>query len=246
MGAGAAVVTGAGTGIGRAAARALLGAGWRVALVGRREAPLREAAADHAGALVLPCDVTVEAQVEAAFARVAQEWGRLDFLFNNAGTGLRAATPDEVPPEEWRRVVEVNLTGAFLCARAAFGLMRRQDPPGGRILNNGSVSAQAPRPGSVAYTASKHAITGLTKSLILDGRPFGIAAGQIDVGNALTGMAEAMTRGVPQADGSVRVEPVMDVEEVARLVLHVAAMPPSANVPFVTVMATAMPLHGRG
>lgn len=244
--AGVAIVTGAGTGVGRACARALARGGWRVALAGRREGPLREAAAAAGGGLALPCDVTDPGQVEAMVARVVGEWGRLDLLFNNAGRGFRAATVDETPVAEWLDVVAVNLTGSFLCARAAFGQMRRQEPRGGRIINNGSVSAQSPRPGSAAYTATKHAITGLTKSLILDGRAFGIAAGQIDIGNALTEMARPMTVGVPQADGSVRPEPVMDPEDVARTVVHMASLPLSANIPFVTVMATAMPLVGRG
>jgi NAD(P)-dependent dehydrogenase (short-subunit alcohol dehydrogenase family) len=241
--AGVAIVTGAGTGIGRAVALALLGAGWRVALAGRR-ADLLEAGDPEA--LAVPCDVTDPASVDALVARVVERWGRLDLLFNNAGRGFRAATPDETPVEEWLDVVAVNLTGSFLCARAAFRQMRVQDPQGGRIINNGSVSAQAPRPGSAAYTATKHGVTGLTKSLILDGRPFNIAAGQVDVGNALTDMARPMLSGVPQADGSLRPEPVMDVEDVARTVLHMASLPLSANVPFVTVMATAMPLVGRG
>ncbi len=244
--AGVAVVTGAGTGIGRAVARTLVGAGWRVGFVGRREGPLREAVAEAGGGLALPCDVTDAGQVEAMMARVVAEWGRLDLLFNNAGRGFKAATIDETPVAEWEDVVRVNLTGSFLCARAAFGQMRRQEPRGGRIINNGSVSAQAPRPGSVAYTATKHAITGLTKSLQLDGRAYDIAAGQVDIGNALTEMAQAMTVGVPQADGSVRAEAVMDVEDVARTVLHMASLPLSANIPFVTVMATKMPVVGRG
>ena len=243
---GVAIVTGAGTGVGRATARALAGAGWRVGFVGRREGPLREAAAEAGEGLVLPCDVADPAQVEAMVARVAAEWGRLDLLFNNAGRGFKAATIDETPVEEWLDVVRVNLTGSFLCARAAFAQMRRQSPQGGRIINNGSVSAQAPRPGSVAYTATKHAITGLTKSLSLDGRAFDIACGQIDIGNALTEMAQQMTVGVPQADGSVRPEATMDPEDVARTVLHMASLPLSANIPFVTVMATKMPLVGRG
>ena len=242
---GVAVVTGAGTGIGRAVARALMGAGWQVALIGRREGPLREAAGDG-DALVLPCDVTLEGEVEASFGAVVARWGRVDLLFNNAGRGFAPATIDETPVAVWDDMVAVNLRGSFLCARAAFARMRAQAPQGGRIINNGSVSAQSPRPGSVAYTATKHAVTGLTKSLQLDGRAFGIAAGQVDVGNALTGMAEAMTTGVPQADGRIAVEPVMDVEDVARTVLMMASLPLSANIPFVTVMATAMPLVGRG
>ncbi|TNC74831.1 SDR family oxidoreductase [Rubellimicrobium roseum] len=244
--AGVAVVTGAGTGVGRAVARTLAGAGWRVAFVGRRGALLEQAVAEAGGGLALPCDITDPAQVEAMVARVVAEWGRLDLLFNNAGRGFKAATIDETPVEEWLDVVAVNLTGSFLCARAAFAQMRRQEPMGGRIVNNGSVSAQAPRPGSVAYTATKHAITGLTKSLSLDGRPFDIACGQIDIGNALTEMAQAMTVGVPQADGSVRAEPTIDPQAVADAVLYMAGLPLSANVPFMTVMATKMPLVGRG
>ncbi len=246
MAGGVAIVTGAGTGVGRATARALVAAGWRVGFVGRREGPLREAVAEAGGGLAVPCDVADAGQVDAMVARVAEEWGRLDLLFNNAGRGFKAATIDETPVEEWLDVVRINLTGSFLCARAAFAQMRRQRPQGGRIINNGSVSAQAPRPGSVAYTATKHAITGLTKSLSLDGRPFDIACGQVDIGNALTEMAQAMTVGVPQADGSVRPEPTMDPEDVARTVLHMASLPLSANIPFVTVMATKMPLVGRG
>ncbi len=246
MAGGVAIVTGAGTGVGRATARALVAAGWRVGFVGRREGPLREAVAEAGGGIAVPCDVADAGQVDAMLARVVAEWGRLDLLFNNAGRGFKAATIDETPVEEWLDVVRINLTGSFLCARAAFAQMRRQRPQGGRIINNGSVSAQAPRPGSVAYTATKHAITGLTKSLSLDGRPFDIACGQVDIGNALTEMAQAMTVGVPQADGSVRPEPTMDPEDVARTVLHMASLPLSANIPFVTVMATKMPLVGRG
>ena len=244
--AGVAIVTGAGTGVGRAVARALVGAGWKVGFLGRREELLREAVEEAGGGLVLACDVTDPGQVEGAVARLVEEWGRLDLLFNNAGRGFKAATIDETPVEEWLDVVAVNLTGSFLCARAAFAQMRRQSPQGGRIINNGSVSAQAPRPGSVAYTATKHAITGLTKSLALDGRPYEIACGQIDIGNALTDMARAMTVGVPQADLSIRAEPTMDPEDVARTVLHMASLPLSANVLSVTVMATKMPLVGRG
>jgi len=244
--AGVAIVTGAGTGVGRAVARALVRDGWKVGFLGRREALLAEAVAEAGGGLVLACDVTDPGQVEGAVARVVAEWGRLDLLFNNAGRGFKAATIDETPVGEWLDVVAVNLTGSFLCARAAFAQMRRQDPQGGRIVNNGSVSAQSPRPGSVAYAATKHAITGLTKSLALDGRPFDIAAGQIDIGNALTDMARAMTVGVPQADLSIRPEPTMDPEDVARAVLYMAGLPLSANVLTMTVMATKMPLVGRG
>ena len=246
MGAPTILITGASGGIGRATARAFLDAGWRVGLIGRREDALAEAAAGAATALLLPCDVTDPASVDAAFDRALADWGRIDCLFNNAGVGLKSVLIDEMSVEQWRRVVEVNITGMFLCARAAFARMRRQSPPGGRIINNGSVSAHVPRPGSVAYTASKHAVTGMTRTLGLDGRPFGIAVGQIDIGNALTEMSAGQTRGVPQADGSIRVEPMMDVANVARSVLHMASLPPEANVPFLTVMATTMPYIGRG
>ena len=240
------VVTGAGSGIGRATAQAFLAAGDRVALLGRRAAALAETAHGNPLAQAVPCDVTDEVQVAAAFAAVVAQAGRVDVLFNNAGMSAPVRTIDEMAVEEWLAVVNVNLTGAFLCARAAFAQMRAQAPQGGRIINNGSISAHAPRPGSAAYTASKHAITGLTRSIALDGRVFGIACGQIDIGNALTDMAANMTRGVPQADGSVRVEPVMDVAEVARAVLHMASLPPGANVLSMTVMATNMPFVGRG
>ncbi|SHM15323.1 NADP-dependent 3-hydroxy acid dehydrogenase YdfG [Paracoccus solventivorans] len=240
------IITGAGSGIGRVTARTFLAAGWRVGLIGRREEALRESADGQAGALVLPCDVCDAGAVDAAFDRAAAEWGRLDVLFNNAGTGLVTQTPDEVDPDEFRRVIEVNVNGVFICARAAFRVMRAQDPQGGRIINNGSVSAHAPRPGSIAYTTSKHAVTGITRSVSLDGRAFNIACGQIDIGNALTDMAVAMTRGVPQADGSLKVEPVMDAQVVADTVMHMASLPEGANVQFVTVMATNMPFVGRG
>lgn len=240
------IITGAGSGIGRATARAFLEAGWRVGLAGRRQEALAETAAGNPAALVLPCDVTDPAAVDAAFDRAAATWGRIDALFNNAGGGLKAQLIDEVEFDEWRRIMAVNIDGMFLCARAAFRHMRRQTPPGGRIINNGSISAHAPRPGSVAYTVSKHAVTGLTRTLALDGRPFDIACGQIDIGNAATDMTARMSGGVPQADGSIRPEPVMDVNDVARAVLYMAGLPLSANVPFMTVMATKMPFIGRG
>ena len=240
------IITGGGGGVGRATAHAFLDAGWRVGLVGRRAEALEETANGHENALSLPCDVTDEAQVEAAFDRAAKDWGHLDAIFNNAGIGRPGASIDEIPVEEFRKVIEINLTGSFICARAAFGIMRRQDPQGGRIINNGSVSAYVPRWGSSPYTASKHAITGLTRSISLDGRPFNIACGQIDIGNALTEMAAKMTEGVPQADGSIAVEPVMDVVQVASSVLHMASLPLDANVQFMTVMATNMPYIGRG
>lgn len=240
------LVTGAGSGIGRLTARTFLDAGWRVALVGRREAPLEETAGGHANALVVPFDVTDEAAVARGFERVASEWGRLDVLFNNAGVSLPTAMIDEIDVGDWLNLCNINITGMFLCARAAFGLMRRQDPQGGRIINNGSVSAQVPRYGSVPYTMSKHAVTGLTRSLSLDGRKYNIACGQIDIGNALTDMAAKMTKGVPQANGDIAIEPVMDAANVAGSVLHMANLPLGANVQFMTVMATAMPYIGRG
>ena len=239
------IITGAGSGIGRVTAKTFLDAGWKVGLIGRREDALRDTAG-ASGALILPCDVCDAGAVDAAFDRAAAEWGRVDALFNNAGTGLVRQTPDEVDPEEFRRVIDVNVNGVFICARAAFRVMRAQTPQGGRIINNGSVSAHAPRPGSIGYTTSKHAVTGITRSISLDGRPFNIACGQIDIGNALTEMAVPMTKGVPQADGSTRIEPVMDAMAVADTVLHMASLPEGANVQFVTVMATNMPFIGRG
>ncbi len=238
-----ALVTGAGSGIGRAVARALAAEGWTLALMGRREAPLRETLAD---ALLLPADVSDEAQVDAAFATLAQRFGRLDLLFNNAGISAIGVPIDELPVAQWRAVVDTNLTGSFLCARAAFRLMKTQQPRGGRIINNGSISAHAPRPNSAPYTATKHAISGLTKSLSLDGRAFDIACGQLDIGNAATDMTEKMTRGMPQANGQIAVEPRMDVEDVARAVVYMAGLPLSANVQTMTVMATQMPFVGRG
>ncbi len=239
------VITGAGSGIGRATARAFLAAGWNVALIGRREAALSETAGD-APALVLPCDVADPAAVEAAFARIVGAWGRIDVLFNNAGMSLPGRPIDEIAVEDWLALCNVNITGMFLCARAAFGQMRRQSPQGGRIINNGSISAHVPRPGSAPYTMSKHAVTGLTRTLALDGRAFDIACGQIDIGNAMTDMAARFTKGVPQADGSIRVEPVMDVEHVADAVLYMAGLPLDVNVPFLTIMARDMPYIGRG
>ena len=239
------VITGAGTGIGRATARAFIAAGWRVALIGRRADPLVETA-NGAPALILPCDVSDPASVDAAFARIAADWGRLDVLFNNAGMSLQGAPIDEIPVADWLQLCSVNITGMFLTARAAFGLMRRQQPQGGRIINNGSISAHVPRPGSAPYTMSKHAVTGLTRTLGLDGRAFNIACGQIDIGNAATDMAAAMPKGVPQADGSMRAEPVMDVALVADAVMQMARLPLDVNVPFMTIMARDMPFIGRG
>jgi len=238
-----ALVTGAGSGIGRAVARALAREGWTLALLGRREAALRETLAD---ALILPADVADEAQVDAAFAALRQQHGRLDLLFNNAGIAAPPMPIDELTVAQWRAVVDTNLTGSFLCARAAFALMKAQQPRGGRIINNGSISAHAPRPNSAPYTSTKHAITGLTKSLSLDGRAFDIAAGQIDIGNAATEMAAPMQQGVRQANGQIAVEPTMDVDDVARAVVYMASLPLSANVQTMTVMARDMPFVGRG
>ena len=240
------LITGAGSGIGQATARAFLAAGWQVGLIGRRAGALQQTAADHAQALVLVCDVTDPAQVDAGFAKAVARFGRLDVLFNNAGLSVRNAPIDEIPVADWLATANTNITGMFLCARAAFGQMRRQQPQGGRIINNGSISAHVPRPGSAPYTMSKHAVTGLTRTLGLDGRAFNIACGQIDIGNALTDMASKFTSGVPQADGSVRPEPVMDVAEVAAAVLQMASLPLSVNVPFMTIMARDMPYIGRG
>ena len=239
------VITGAGSGIGRATARLFLDAGWRVALLGRREDALRETAGDR-DALVLPCDVADPAEVDRAFGAIAADWGRIDVLFNNAGISLPGKPIDEIAVDDWLRLSNMNITGMFLCARAAFGQMRRQTPQGGRIINNGSISAHVPRPGSAPYTMSKHAVTGLTRTLGLDGRAFNIACGQIDIGNAMTDMAARFTQGVQQADGSIRVEPVMDVGHVADAILHMARLPLDANIPFITIMARDMPYIGRG
>ena len=240
------IITGAGSGIGAATAKAFLDDNYHVGLIGRRPEMLEATANGHKNALVLPCDVADPQAVDKAFARAMAEWERLDTLFNNAGVGSFSSTIDETPVKTWLEVISINLTGSFLCARAAFKVMRKQSPQGGRIINNGSISAHAPRPGSVPYTTTKHAITGLTKSLSLDGRPFDICASQIDIGNALTDMAHAMTTGMPQADGNVRPEATMDVEHVASSVLHMANLPLSANVQFLTLMATKMPFIGRG
>lgn len=239
------LITGAGSGIGRATARAFIDRGWQVALLGRRRAALEETAGET-DALILAADAGAPDEVEAAFREVERRWGRLDVLFNNAGVALPGAPIDEIAVEDWLRLERVNITGMFLCARAAFGLMRRQQPQGGRIINNGSISAHAPRPGSAPYTMSKHAVTGLTRTLALDGRQFDIACGQIDIGNALTAIASAFPAGVPQADGSIRPEPVMDVRHVADAVLHMAGLPLSVNIPFLTIMARDMPFMGRG
>ena len=240
------IITGSGGGVGRATARHFLTSGWRVGLVGRSADSLERTAQGHDHALVLPCDVTHEGQVETAFNRAHEAWGRVDAMFNNAGVSMAGAPIDELSVSDWRNLIDINVTGSFIAARAAFRIMRRQSPQGGRIINNGSVSAYVPRWGSAPYTTSKHAITGLTRSISLDGRPFNIACGQIDIGNALTDMAAKMTKGVPQADASIAIEPVMDVVHVAKSVLHMAELPLEANVQFLTVMATKMPYIGRG
>jgi NAD(P)-dependent dehydrogenase (short-subunit alcohol dehydrogenase family) len=243
-----AVVTGGGSGVGAAVAVALGEDGWTVVIAGRREAALRERAAAHPDLALDPvqADVTDEESVHALFATTVERHGRLDLLFNNAGMGGPPRELDEIPLDEWRAVVDLNLTGAFLCTREAFGIMRRQNPPGGRIVNNGSISAHSPRPRSLAYTATKHAITGLTKATALDGRAYGIACGQIDIGNAATDMTAAMSDGVPQADGSLRPEPRMSADDVGRAVAYMAGLPLDANVATTTVMATGMPFVGRG
>jgi len=245
-----AVVTGAGSGVGRAAALALLGGGWSVALAGRRADALEGtiAAAGDAGVrcLAVPTDVSDPASVAALFAAVKQKWGRCDLLFNNAGRGSPAVDFDEITHDDWFGVVAANLNGAFLCAQEAYRMMKQQDPQGGRIINNGSISAYAPRPGSAPYTATKHAISGLTKSISLDGRKWNIACGQLDIGNAATEMTQRMTKGVPQANGSTMVEPRMDARHVGEAVLHMASLPLDANIQFMTIMATKMPFIGRG
>jgi NAD(P)-dependent dehydrogenase (short-subunit alcohol dehydrogenase family) len=245
-----AVVTGAGTGIGKAATLALLGDGYRVVLAGRRPEPLAETIAESAAAtgraLAVPTDVTDPLAVQALFARAQQAFGRVDVLFNNAGRGAPAVPLEDLSLEEWTAVVDVNLTGLFLCAQAAFRLMKSQKPRGGRIINNGSISAHAPRPHSAPYTATKHAVTGLTKCIALDGRAHDIACGQIDIGNARTELAARMETGVPQANGEIRPEPLMDVAHVGRAVLYMANLPKDANVLSMTLMATKMPFVGRG
>ena len=244
-----ALVTGAGTGIGKAAALALLQEGYAVVLAGRRKDALEAVAREAkpgASVLAVPTDVGDPASVRALFARTKETFGRLDVLFNNAGIGAPAGPLEDLPYEQWKAVVDTNLTGSFLCTQEAFKIMKSQDPRGGRIINNGSISAHAPRPGSVAYTSTKHAITGLTKTTALDGRKYDIACGQIDVGNAATPMTERMTRGVPQPNGTTMAEPVMGVDNVARAVVYMASLPLDANVLFMTVMATKMPFVGRG
>ena len=242
-----ALVTGAGSGIGRAVSLALSGAGFRVVLAGRRDAELQKTASQASGkTLVAPTDVSVPEQVRALFAKAKSTFGRLDVLFNNAGIGAPPVPLEELPLEAWNNVVAVNLTASFLCAQEAIKIMKEQTPRGGRIINNGSISAHAPRPFSVAYTATKHAITGLTKSLALDCRKYDIACGQIDIGNAATEMTERMAAGILQPNGSMMVEPRMDVDHVGQAVLYMANLPLASNVLFMTVMATNMPLVGRG
>ena len=245
-----AVVTGAGTGIGKAAAVALSKNGYCVAFAGRRREPLEQAIAEAAvpqgTAIAVPTDVSDPASVRALFARVRETFGRLDVLFNNAGVGAPGVNLEELTFEQWKNVVDINLTGAFLCTQQAMLIMKDQSPRGGRIINNGSISAHAPRPNSAPYTSTKHAITGLTKSTSLDGRKYDIACGQIDIGNAHTELAARMAKGVPQANGQIAVEPLMDVQHVADAVLHMASLPLDANVLFLTIMATRMPFVGRG
>jgi NAD(P)-dependent dehydrogenase (short-subunit alcohol dehydrogenase family) len=245
---GVAVVTGAGSGVGRVISQALLAAGWRVAVAGRRQDALREtvAGAPAGAALAVPTDVTEPASVGALFGAVADRWGRVDLLVNNAGVSGPGGAVDELPLTGWQRLVDTNLTGSFLCAQHAVRMMKAQDPPGGRIINNGSISAHTPRPASVGYTATKHAITGLTKSIALDGRPFGVACGQIDIGNAATELTQRFADGARQADGSVRPEPTFDPRHVADAVLYMASLPLDTNVLFLTITATTMPFVGRG
>ena len=244
-----AVVTGAGSGIGKAVALALVADGWQVALAGRRQAAL-EAVADASGVssrlLVVPTDVADPAAVQNLFDTVVRSWGRVDLLFNNAGVFAPGVPLEDLPIEHWRQVVDVNLSGMFYCIQAAFRVMKAQSPRGGRIINNGSISATTPRPNSIAYTATKHGVTGLTKAASLDGRKYDIAVGQIDIGNAATDIAAPMARGILQANGETAVEPLMDVEIVGRSVVHMASLPLQANVLFHTVMATRMPFVGRG
>ena len=245
-----AIVTGAGSGVGRGAAVALLAEGYSVAFAGRRadalEVSIAEAGADGSRAIAVPTDVSDPSSVAALFDATTKAFGRLDLLFNNAGGGAPAVNIEDLSFEDWQRVVNVNLTGVFLCTQAAFRVMKDQDPMGGRIINNGSISATTPRPNSAPYTSTKHAVTGLTKSTSLDGRKYDIACGQLDIGNALTPMAARMADGVPQADGSMKPEPLMDVDNVSRALVYMASLPPDANVQFLTVMATKMPFVGRG
>jgi len=244
------LVTGASSGVGKHTAQAFLRAGYRVIVTGRRaaelDATIAETGVSADMALAVPCDVSDPDAVDGLFAATEKRFGRLDVIFNNAGTNALALPFGDLNFEQWKAVIDVNLTGAFLIARGAFNLMRKQDPQGGRIINNGSISAHVPRPGSAPYTASKHGITGLTRTISLDGRPFNISCGQIDIGNAATDMTARMSTGVPQADGTMATEPTMDVDHVADAVVHMAGLPPDANIQFMTIMATKMPFIGRG
>ena len=245
-----AIVTGAGSGVGKASSVALATEGWTLVLAGRRPEPLNEVASEIEAcggkAIVVPTNVGDPVSVHELFKKTQSRYGRLDLLFNNAGTNAPGVSLEELTYEQWIEVVSINLTGVFLCTQEAFNIMKNQSPMGGRIINNGSVSAHVPRPGSAPYTATKHAVTGLTRSTSLDGRKYNIACGQIDIGNALTEMAARMTKGVPQANGSTEIEPVMDVSNVAQTIVHMSSLPADANVQFVTVMATKMPFIGRG
>jgi NAD(P)-dependent dehydrogenase (short-subunit alcohol dehydrogenase family) len=245
-----AIVTGAGTGVGKASSLALAADGWKIVLAGRRlkllEATASAIEASGGKAIAIPTDTADPSSVKELFQKTQTDFGRLDLLFNNAGTNAPGVSLEELTYEQWINVVNVNLTGVFLCTQEAFKIMKDQSPMGGRIINNGSVSAHAPRPGSAPYTATKHAVTGLTRSTSLDGRKYDISCGQIDIGNALTEMAARMTKGVPQANGSTEVEPVMDVSNVGQTVVHMASLPADANIQFVTIMATKMPFIGRG
>lgn len=245
-----AIITGAGSGIGKYTSIALLKKGFNVVLCGRTATKLEQTVMDAgptaASALVIPTDITQVGEVQALFAKVKSEFGRLDLLFNNAGTNIPGVLLEEVTIEQWNQVIATNLTGSFLCTQEAFNLMKAQQPQGGRIINNGSISAHSPRPNSAPYTASKHAITGLTKSTALDGRKYNIICSQIDIGNALTDMAARMTKGVPQADGSMAIEPTMNVTHVADAIAHLAELPLEVNIPFMTILASKMPYVGRG
>ena len=241
-----ALVTGGGSGIGKACALKLAEHGYTVVITGRRQAALDETVSQMDAGHAIACDVTDAAQVDALYSEIVGSHGRLDVLFNNAGNNVPAAPIGDISPEDFMKVINVNLYGAFLCARGAFNVMRAQDPQGGRIINNGSISAAVPRPGSTPYTSSKHAITGMTRSISLDGRPYNIACGQIDIGNTASEMTSRMSGGVPQADGSTKPEPVMSVDNVAKAVLQMADLPLDANIQFMTIMASAMPFIGRG
>lgn len=240
------IITGAGSGVGKTTSRLFLEKGWRVALLGRQAKTLKETAQGHENSLVFKCDVSNFQEIQEAFDQIISKWSYINVLFNNAGVSKPANTIDMISPEDWNEVVNINLTGSFFCARAAFKAMKNQNPQGGRIINNGSVSSYVPRPGSAPYTSTKHAITGLTRTISLDGRPFNIVCGQIDIGNALTPMAKQMTIGVPQANGSIEAEATMATENVSNTVLHMSELPLEANIQFVTVMASSMPYIGRG